>query len=213
MRALIFDYDGLIIDTESPEYESWRRIWADHGQELKPEHWVHVIGGPIAADFAAQLEERLGRTLDWGPLLQARAKHHQELMAGQGLLPGVEALMRRAREKGWGVGVASSSSSSWVEGGLERLGLARHVQTVRTRDRVKNLKPHPEPYLAALADLGAEAGHSFGFEDSQTGVKSAKAARLTVVAVPNALTRLHDLSEADMILESLELFSLPEHDG
>ena len=209
MRALVFDYDGLIIDTESPEFESWQKVFGDHGQTLEVKEWVHYIGGAATMDPGKELERLLGRELHWEPIHAGRARHHQSLMAGKALLPGVEHLMRLARESGWKVGVASSSSSSWVEGGLERLGLMRYVQAVRTRDRVKNLKPHPEPYLMALADLGAEAKGSFAFEDSHTGVSAAKAAGLTVVAVPNQLTRLHDLSHADMVLDSLELFSLP----
>jgi HAD superfamily hydrolase (TIGR01509 family) len=122
----------------------------------------------------------------------------------------VEALMRSARQAGWKVGVASSSSAAWVEGGLKRMGLMDFVQTVRSKDRVTRTKPHPEPYLLALRDLGAEAALSIAFEDSSPGVASAKAAGLHVVAVPNSLTKLHDLSAADRILESLEEFKLPE---
>jgi len=209
VKALIFDYDGLIIDSESPEFESWQKVFGDHGQELQVEAWVHFIGGALTMDPGKHLESLVGRELEWEAIHAGRVKHHQTLMAEKALLPGVEKLMKLGREQGWKIGVASSSSSAWVEGGLERLGLMRYVQTVRTRDRVKNLKPHPEPYLSALADLGAEARFSFGFEDSSTGVSSAKAAGLTVVAVPNQLTRLHDLSHADMVLKSLEEFSLP----
>lgn len=212
MKALIFDYDGLIIDTESPEFESWQKVYGDHGQSLPVQDWVHYIGGAATMDPGKELERLLGRELHWESIHAGRVKHHQTLMADKTLLPGVENLMKLAREAGWKIGVASSSSSGWVEGGLERLGLRPYVQTVRTRDRVQNLKPHPEPYLMALADLGAEASQSFAFEDSHTGVSAAKAAGLTVVAVPNQLTRLHDLSHADMILESLELFTLPEGD-
>jgi len=212
VKALIFDYDGLIIDTESPEFESWQKVFGDHGQRLEVAAWVHYIGGASTMDPGKELEKLVGRELEWEPIRAARVKHHQALMADKAVLPGVENLMARAREAGWKIGVASSSSSAWVEGGLQRLGLSRFVQTVRTRDRVQNLKPHPEPYLAALADLGADASRSFGFEDSSTGVTAAKAAGLTVVAVPNQLTRLHDLSHADMILESLEQFSLPMGD-
>jgi HAD superfamily hydrolase (TIGR01509 family) len=210
VKALVFDYDGLIIDTESPEFESWQKVYEDHGQRLEVGSWVHVIGGASAMDPAKELEKLLGRELAWPGILDGRVRHHQKLMEAKATLPGVETLMRQARQEGWKVGVASSSSSAWVEGGLKRLGLMALVQTVRTRDRVSNLKPHPEPYLAALADLGAEASKSFAFEDSRTGVTAAKAAGLTVVAVPNALTRLHDLSHADMILDSLERFSLPK---
>jgi HAD superfamily hydrolase (TIGR01509 family) len=209
VRSLIFDYDGLIIDSESAEYECWRMVYEEHGIQLRPEDWVWVIGGVAHADFSRELEAKLGRSLDWESIHPRRIAKHQEVMAGKAALPGVEALMEDARRRGWKIGVASSSSSGWVEGGLKRLGLDRYVQTVRSRERVKNHKPHPEPYLMALEDLGARAGLSYAFEDSQTGVKAAKAAGLTVVAVPNALTRLHDLSEADQVLESLEHFQLP----
>jgi HAD superfamily hydrolase (TIGR01509 family) len=210
MKALVFDYDGLIIDTESPEFESWQKVYADHGQTLEVESWVHVIGGAAPMDPGKELEKLLGRELHWQSIQDGRVRHHQQLIQAKGALPGVEALMKLARQEGWKVGVASSSSSTWVEGGLLRLGLTPYVQTVRTRDRVTHLKPHPEPYLSALADLGAEASQSFAFEDSRTGVTSAKAAGLTVVAVPNSLTRLHDLSQADMVLDSLEAFLLPK---
>lgn len=208
MKALIFDYDGLIVDTETPEYECWRRIYEEHGQELGPEHWAHVVGGPAGGNMDKELERRLGRVLDWERLHARRIVHHQELMRSQGLLPGVKDLMALARTRGWAVGVASSSSSAWVEGGLERFGLMAYVQAVRTRDRVSQLKPHPELYLKVLEDLKALSAGSFAFEDSFSGVAAAKAAGLTVVAVPNQLTRLHDLSAADMILESLEHFHL-----
>jgi HAD superfamily hydrolase (TIGR01509 family) len=210
MRALVFDYDGLIIDTESPEFESWQKVYEDHGQRLEIQSWVHVIGGAAPMDPGKELEKLLGRELPWQSIQDGRVRHHQQLIQGKTALPGVESLMKAARQQGWKVGVASSSGSAWVEGGLQRLGLMGYVQTIRTRDRVTNLKPHPEPYLSALADLGAEAGQSFAFEDSRTGVSSAKAAGLTVVAVPNSLTRLHDLSHADMVLNSLEEFSLPK---
>jgi HAD superfamily hydrolase (TIGR01509 family) len=208
MRALIFDYDGLIVDTETPEFECWRRIYLEHGQELKIEDWAHVVGGPDNGGVDKELERRLGRALDWPPLRERRVAHHQELILAQGLLPGIEALMAGGRAAGWQVGVASSSSSAWVEGGLKRFGLAKYVQALRTRDTVGRLKPHPEPYLKVLEDLGAKSQGSFAFEDSFTGVTAAKAAGLRVVAVPNQITRLHDLSAADMILESLEHFHL-----
>lgn len=210
MKALVFDFDGLILDTESPEFECWQKVYADHGQSLEIKDWVHVIGGADVMDPAAELEKLAGKKLDWESIHSKRIAHHRQMIAEKSTLPGVEPLMKLARERGWKVGVASSSSSTWVEGGLSRLGLMQYVQTVRTRDRVQNLKPHPEPYLKALEDLGAKPERSFAFEDSHTGVKAAKAAGMTVVAVPNQLTKYHDLSHADMVLESLEYFSLPE---
>ncbi len=210
MKALIFDFDGLIVDSEYPEFECWRKVWADEGHELKAEEWVQVIGTAGHIDFKDILEGRLGRPIeDWASKDAARIAQHQAIMEGQELLPGVEALMRQGRAQGWRIGVASSSSARWVEGGLQRYGLMGYVEAVRTRDRVENHKPHPEPYLKTLEDLGAKAELSFAFEDSATGVSAAKAAGLTVIAVPNSLTKLHDLSHAHQILESLLEFKLP----
>ncbi|MES2202075.1 MAG: HAD-IA family hydrolase [candidate division FCPU426 bacterium] len=212
MKALVFDFDGLIIDSETPEYECWRQVWQQHGQTLSVENWVRCVGGSDGIRFDLELERLLGRSLDWEQIHPERIRHHESLMAGQALLPGVEDLMARASEQGWKVGVASSSSTKWVQGGLERLGLMRYVQALRTRDMVEQRKPHPEPYIKVLADLGANAALSFAFEDSEPGVLSAKAAGLTVVAVPNQLTRLQNLSAAHMILASLEDFQLPSVD-
>lgn len=211
MRALVFDFDGLVVDTESPEFESWQQIFTAHGQLLDIQSWAHIVGSLTVMDPRQELEGRLGRRLDWESLDQVRRTHYQELSAATKALPGVEALMRQGEAQGWKIGVASSSTVAWVEGGLKRLGLLPYVKTIRGRDRVTHLKPHPEPYLKALEDLGASAAESFAFEDSQIGVAAAKAAGLHVVAVPNALTRYHDLSAADEILESLEAFALPEN--
>jgi HAD superfamily hydrolase (TIGR01509 family) len=211
VRALVFDYDGLIIDSESPAYEAWCRIYAEHGSELTAQEWIRVIGKPDegSGSWERELERRVGKELPWPAIHERRLKHHQDLMLSKAALPGVERLMRSARQAGWKVGIASASSAAWIEGGLKRMGLLELVQTIRSKDRVTQRKPHPEAYLLALQDLGADAAQSFAFEDSNPGVAAAKAAGLRVIAVPNSLTRLHDLSAADQILDSLELFNLP----
>ena len=206
-RALLFDYDGLLVDTETVEYHSWKKVFEDHGQDLPPEDWIHVIGGVEMADFKVVLEEKLGKPiLEWDEVHQNRLEHHRAMMETKDLLPGALSLMQQGKERGYRIGVVSSSPGWWVEKGLNRFALAPFVETLRVRENCLQHKPHPFPYAAALEDLGAQASMSFGFEDSEKGVTAGKAAGLTMIAVPNALTKLHDLSAADYIHTSLEEF-------
>ena len=209
-RALIFDFDGLIVDSETPEYLCWKRVYEGQGQPLTAEEWVFCVGGAGHVDFAAMLDERLGKKLAWDEIHPGRIAYHQELMKSQPVLPGVERLMKEGKARGWRIGVASNSSFGWVDGGIKRYGLASYVEAIRSRDRVDNPKPHRDHYTTVVQDLECEAGNSIAFEDSATGIAGAKAAGLYAVAVPNALTKLHDLSQADLILESLEHFTLPD---
>ena len=139
--------------------------------------------------------------------ISARAR---ELIAAAAPLPGVVSLIERGLAAGYRLGVASNSTADWVVPGLERLGLRKHFEVVRTVDTVARPKPQPDVYLAALADLGILTPMgSLAFEDSEPGVRAAKAAGLYVVAVPNELTRHQDLSLADEIRPSLTGYHLP----
>ncbi len=214
-HALIFDFDGLIVDSETPEFQAWQEIFRAHGAELTAADWRAAVGYINGFDPRAHLESLAGHNaFNWPELEAARRLRNAELMRGQPVLPGIVELMRAGAEAGWKIGVASSSTRDWVEGGLERLGLRELVETVTTRDSpgVRAPKPAPDVYLLALRLLGADGdpSKSFAFEDSQPGVQAAKAAGMRVIAVPNALTRHQDLSVADAILASMLEFKLPK---
>lgn len=208
--ALILDFDGLMLDTEMPGYLAWREFYEREGAELTVADWLGAVGYVDGFDPRAQLETRTGRRYDWpvhDPLVNARAR---ELIAAAEPLPGVVALLEAGRREGYHLGVASNSAAAWVVPGLERLGLRHFFGVVRTVDTVAQPKPQPDVYLGALDDLGVSTpAGSLAFEDSEPGVRAAKAAGLYVVAVPNALTRHQDLSLADEILPSLAGFRLP----
>ncbi|HTB21209.1 MAG TPA: HAD-IA family hydrolase [bacterium] len=208
-RALIFDFDGLILDTEWIEFQAWQRIFSTLGLGLEPLEWARAVGSPEIWDVRKDLEQRLGRTVDWAPLDADREKHHRELSSGLAVLPGVRELMVEGAALGWRIGVASNSSQRWVFGNLRRCGLDAWVETLRTRDNVPALKPAPDAYLLACQDLGADPARSLAFEDSAPGVAAALGAGLHVVAVPNRITQHHDLGSAHQVLKSLGGFRLP----
>ena len=206
IKALIFDFDGLIVDTELPDYESWQRVYAGHGVDLPVEKWGQIVGGTAASDFDphSYLEELTGLGLDREDVWLSRRKQYLDGIAEQPILPGVMSYLDDAERMGLKIGVASSSPENWVRGHLARLGIYQRFHAVKTADDVKRTKPDPELYVAAVKDLGVSGPESVAFEDSPNGIKAAKEAGLFCVAVPNPLTAQLPLGNPDLQLTSLE---------
>ena len=204
IKAFVFDFDGLILDTEEPVYRSWLEVYQAHGQELPFDRWIQIVGSSTATfDPKGHLEQRLGRALA-REVLDRRIERRTALVRAQPILPGVVELIDSAREAGLRVGVASSSTRQWVNGHLERLGLLERFDCVRCRDDVALVKPAPDLYLAVVECLGVAPSEALAIEDSPNGIAAAKAAGLRCVAVPNVITGGLDLSHADVILPTLE---------
>jgi HAD superfamily hydrolase (TIGR01509 family) len=210
IRALVFDFDGLILDTEEPVYRSWLEVYQAHGQELPFERWTQIVGSTTAG-FHPQhhLEQRLGRSLPQ-EILDRRIGRRTEMILAQEVLPGVLRQLEEAKAMGLKVGVASSSTSDWVKGHLARLGILESFDCVRCRDDVPNAKPEPDLYLAVLECLGVRASEAIAIEDSPNGVLAAKRAGLRCVAIPNSITAQLDLGQADLVLGSLAELTLAE---
>ncbi len=203
IRALIFDFDGLILDTEGPEFQSWCEIFAAHGCQLDLASWAVTIGTANAFDPYAELEARLGRAVDREAVRARRRERNAALLAAETIRPGVGEYVAAARRMGLRLGVASSSPRSWVAGHLARLGLLDRFDCLRCVDDVRQAKPDPELYLAALSALEATPEEAIALEDSPNGVLAAKRAGLFCVAVPNPLTARLPLDHADLRLDSL----------
>lgn len=205
IRGLIFDFDGLILDTEVPYVQSWQELFQAHGCRLPASPWSSLIGtSENALDLLDVLESQLGRAVDRAALEARRRERELELIAGQSVLPGVTAYLSEARRLGLKLGLASSSSRQWVSGHLERLGLAGCFDCLRAAGDVPATKPDPALYLAALAALDLNPAEAIALEDSPIGILAAKRAGLFCVAVPNAVTRRLSLEQADLVLDSLE---------
>lgn len=203
IRAIVFDFDGTIVDTESASYEAFRGIFAEHGLELPLERWALGIGTWGAYDPFADLEEGLGRPVDRRAVRERFEAEMAERIRSLELRPGVADTLEEARSRGMRLGLATSSYRGSVEPHLKELGLLGYFEAVHTADDVARVKPDPALYRLALASLGVAGRQAVAVEDSLNGLRAAKAAGLYGLAVPNELTAFMDFSEADLVLSSL----------
>jgi HAD superfamily hydrolase (TIGR01509 family) len=207
LRALLFDFDGLILDTELASRAGWELLYREHGHELPPELWATVVGTTHAPfDPMTHLEELVGEPLEREALNEQRYAHEIALIEAEELRPGIAEYLAAARRHGLKRAIVSSSPRSWVDMHLERLEEAVGWDAICTADRdPARAKPAPTLYLEALDALGVSADEAVAFEDSPNGVLAAKAAHVFCVAVPNEVTRDLGLEEAgaDLILDSL----------
>jgi HAD superfamily hydrolase (TIGR01509 family) len=204
IRALVFDFDGLILETETPAYDTWAEIYKEHGQVLPLDRWFDYIGREGGFfDAADHLAALVGEGFDREAARARRDARKTDLIAALDVMAGVREYVVDAKRLGLRLAVASSSSRAWVLGHLERLRLHAEWDAVRTRDDVARTKPAPDLYLAAVQALAVAPREAVAFEDSRNGIAAAKDAGLLCVAVPNALTAGMDLSRADVKLRSL----------
>lgn len=212
IKALIFDFDGLIVDTEWPDYESWQQVYRRHGCELAVEKWGQIVGGTGASDFDPHehLEELCGKKLDREEIWISRRKQYLDELSAQPILPGVVEYLDDAERRGLKLAITSSSPENWVRGHLARLGLYQRFDAIKTADDVKRTKPDPELFRVTLDALSIKANQGVVFEDSPNGVVAAKAAGIFCVAVPNRLTAQLKFDGADLRLKSLEEKKLEE---
>lgn len=204
IRAIIFDFDGLILDTEVPEFQTWQEIYCAHGCELPLSVWATGIG--TSSDVFNPydyLEAQIGRMIDREAIQLQRRQRYRELLKAQAVLPGVQNYIAEAKRLGLRLGVASSSSREWVVGNLTELGLQANFDCIKCSNDVVRVKPDPALYQCAVEALALRPEEAVAFEDSPNGVTAAKRAGLFCVAVPNSLTRQLILTHADLQLDSL----------
>jgi HAD superfamily hydrolase (TIGR01509 family) len=207
IRAFLFDFDGLILDTELASRAGWEWLYREHGHELPQELWATLVGTTHAPwDPMTHLEELVGRPLEREELNERRYAHEIAMIEAEKLRPGISEYFAHARAHGLRRAIVSSSSRRWVDMHLERLEETVGWDAICTADRdPARAKPAPTLYLEALGLLGVEADEAVAFEDSPNGVLAAKAAGIFTVAVPNEVTRELGLEEAgaDLVLDSL----------
>lgn len=202
LRAVVFDFDGLVLDTEFCEYSTAAAVFADHGEELPLELWRTFIGTTDHPHWADILEDRLGHGVDRAVLVPQRHLANWACARALDLLPGVGELVAALVDAGVPLAVASSSPAEWVTGHLAERGLLDAFTAVCTGDEVLRTKPDPALYRLACERLGVEPSAAVAVEDSVHGVTAARAAGMRAVAVPSTLTSGMDFAHADLVVGS-----------
>jgi putative hydrolase of the HAD superfamily len=210
IKALIFDFDGLIIDTESADYQAWLEIYREHDLDYPVAEYQKIIGIYTKIPVPLDQLDTLISHLDREAVDARRSERSWEIALKQPLLPGVHAYLKRARALGLRTAIASSSPRNWLDRFLEPRSLMQYFDFIITGDTVSQVKPSPELFNTALGKLGQSPGEALVFEDSYNGLKAARAASIRCVIIPGRLTRGMDFHDADLVLDSLDAISLDE---
>ena len=213
IKAFLFDFDGVIADTEVPTFESWRQIYAEHGVDLTLEDWLPAVGSGSstsgAFDAVAHLERLLAQPVDREDVIARRTKRKEELYRRAPLLPGVSELLQHARARGIKTAIVTRNRDERVKRHCDLHGLGHRWDALicanaePTRDKA-------ELYRHALDVLDVAADEALAFEDSPSGVRAAKRAGIVCAAVPNQVTRGADFRDADVVLPSLAELTLDD---
>ena len=205
IRAFLFDFDGLILDTETASRAGWQWLYREHGHELPPEKWQLMVGTVGGWDPWAHLEDLVGEPLERDTLNERRYAHELTLIEAEQLRPGISTYLAAAERHGLKRAIVSSASRRWIDMHLQRLEREVGWDAIVTADHdPERAKPRPTLYLEALEQLGVAADEAIAFEDSPNGALGAKRAGIYVVGIPNAVTReLHLAAAVDLMLDSL----------
>ncbi|MBL8101613.1 MAG: HAD family phosphatase [Anaerolineales bacterium] len=211
LKALIFDFDGLILDTETPEVLVWQSIYREHGFELPVHEWEKTIGGYGISNFdaAEHLSQLSQGRLDAATMRIRYRRESDLLIHASEVMPGVVTIIEQARSQGVTVAIGSSSPHSWVDAHVKRLGIFHYFKHIICQDDVApgRTKPNPDIYLKALEMLRVQNTEAVVFEDSLNGVEAARRAGIFAVAVPNPLTAKMGVT-GDLTVSSLAELSL-----
>jgi HAD superfamily hydrolase (TIGR01509 family) len=203
LDALVFDFDGVIIDTESARFRVWSNIFALHGQILPREQWVKNIGRSEYVIHPYELLEQMtGELVDKEKIRALEKQLENEYIQNEPLMCGVFDRINEAVAADTRLGIVSSASRRYVEHHLRERGIFQLFDVLVCRDDVAIHKPHPLPYLKAIEVLGADHRCSCAFEDSPIGVESAVSAGLYCIAIAGKMTKELDLSKANLIINS-----------
>jgi HAD superfamily hydrolase (TIGR01509 family) len=204
VRALLFDFDGVLWNSEAAGYQAWHETFASFGEEFPLEVFAAYVGSLDSPDPMDELERRLGRVVDRDAAQVRRRARLTELIDALQPLPGVEDYLREAKDRGLATAIVSTNHVDWISEGLARMGIDDGWRFVESADGDhERAKPLPTLYLAALERLSLRPHEAVAIEDSPNGIRAAKDAGLFCLAVPTEVTRGMDLAAADLVVASL----------
>ena len=206
MFAVVFDFDGTILDSETAEYQSHRQLFADHGLDLSEDEWATGVGllKPDTHWFD-RLCARCAEPPTFARFRETTRIYFRERVPAEPM-PGIGALLGALVAAGVPRAVASAAPADWVVSGLDALHLVPTFDAIVTGDQVQNLKPAPDVYLEVARRLDIAPDRCVAIEDSGPGIAAARAAGMKTIAIPHPHSRAHDFSGADLsVLSAADL--------
>ncbi|WP_462408709.1 HAD family hydrolase [Neobacillus sp. Marseille-QA0830] len=206
LEAVIFDFDGTIVDTETVWYDVYKEVLHhQYGIELPLEVFAKVIGTTDEVLFKF-IEDQASTEINKQEIESMVHERFQEKKSDLEVRVGVRDRLQEAKELGLKLGVASSSSRAWVEGYLRQFGLWNYFSVIKTKEDVARVKPDPALYLKALQDMQVEPSRSLAIEDSVNGSIAAIEAGMKCLVVPNQVTSFLSFHEKTVRFESFSDF-------
>lgn len=204
-KAVLFDLDGTLIDSEYFYFSNWAPILAsEFGVVITFEDWILYFAGHTLLRNIGMMKDQFGiDTNEEFMMLQTRANYAKANMIGIALMPGVLPLLESLKAKGVHMGLVTSSFRSTVDTVLGHHGLLGYFEFFVTRELVTHPKPNAEPYLLGLSKLGLAAHEVIAIEDTITGCQAAQAAGIYCVAVSKHITERNRLQGADLLIGDL----------
>jgi len=197
LKGLIFDFDGLIVDTETVIYETWKRVYEDNEQSLKLTDYKQCVGSDFTQfDPGKELEKRCGKKFDWNKINEQREKIIRDTLETQKARPGILDFLEEASKLGLKMAIASSSSKGWVLGWVEKLKIKHYFEQFFNRDDVKKIKPAPDLFLSSCEALNIKTSEALVLEDSENGLKAATCAGIKCAIITNKITEGGNFSNA-----------------
>jgi len=211
IKGIIFDFDGLICDTETPEVRAWEALFLEYRLIFPFERYQETIGAIHNDDSPfVFLEEMLDHPVDRCLVKEGFLKFRNDLIAAEPMRPGVLSYLYDARNEGLHIGLASSSPRSWIDHHLTRFEILDYFGCIKTCNDVDKTKPDPELYLKSLECMHLKGHEVIALEDSPNGVAAAISAGIYSAVFPNEITRMFEFSNADLVINSLEEMPLKE---
>ena len=206
IKAFVFDFDGLILDTETLMYQATSEVYQEYGGHLPIEIWGKLAGTHDENfDLVENLKEQTSALISRDTFYKKRDHLFNQYIEKASILPGVEALLEGGKQAGLKLALATSSGDQWAKNHLERLGLLHYFDFIIEANDVKQVKPDPELFVKACEGVGVNPSEAIAFEDSYHGAVSAKRAGLYCVVVPNEVTKgLSFEEDVDLKLSSLD---------
>lgn len=211
LKGIIFDFDGLILDTETPIFNAWQKVYSSFGIDLPFDLWITTIGSSeVYFDPIKYLRSITNISIDDSEVLQIYSQYETEMIANEVILPGILELILCAHKNGIKLAIASSSPITWVRNHAKKLGIEKYFSSFSTKDEVKITKPHPALYLLALQKMNLTNTEVVALEDSLHGIQAARDAGIFTIAIPANMTINLDFSTADMVVPTASSIDLDD---